>query len=247
MWATIVGLAGESDWWGQLCAANGWDIDRDEWWRRYDSLDRSFRDHLPALPGVVDLLDDLEAAGVARGIASSSSREWIDGHLERLGLRDRFATVAGVDRTGVGKPAPDVYLLACADLGADPARSVAVEDSGHGIAAAKAAGLFCVAVPSRITRHTDLSAADLIVASLAELRLTDLGAAGRRRHGGVTQDDATRRHRPHRLRLGSEDQPRRQHRRLRGEPGRPRGEQVPQRDLAGRRRRLLRPVPVHLR
>ena len=175
VWATIVGLAGESDWWGQLCAANGWDIDRDEWWRRYDSLDRTFRDHLPALPGVVDLLDGLEAAGVARGIASSSSREWIDGHLERLGLRDRFATVAGVDRTGVGKPAPDVYLLACADLGADPARSVAVEDSGHGIAAAKAAGLFCVAVPSRITRHTDLSAADLIVASLAELRLTDLG------------------------------------------------------------------------
>ena len=99
----------------------------------------------------------------------------------RLGLRDRFATVAGVDRTGVGKPAPDVYLLACEDLGADPARSVAVEDSGHGIAAAKAAGLACVAVPSRITRHTDLSAADLTVASLAELRLADLGAAGRRR------------------------------------------------------------------
>ena len=78
VWATIVGLAGESDWWGQLCAANGWDIDRDEWWRRYDALDRSFRDHLPALPGVVDLLDD------ARG--------------GRRGPRDRLELGAGVDR-----------------------------------------------------------------------------------------------------------------------------------------------------
>ena len=175
VWATIVGLADESDWWSRLCATNGWDIDRDEWWRRYRAIDRSFRDRLPALPGVTELLDQLEAADVPRGIASSSAREWIEGHLGRLGLLDRFATVAGVDRTGVGKPAPDVYLLACEDLGADPARSVAVEDSGHGIAAAKAAGLACVAVPSRITRHTDLSAADLTVASLADLRLADLG------------------------------------------------------------------------
>ena len=96
---------------------------------------------------MVDLLDGLEAAGVPAGSRRARHREWIDGHLGRLGLLDRFATVAGVDRTGVGKPAPDVYLLACADLGADPARSVAVEDSAHGIAAAKAAGLFCVAVP----------------------------------------------------------------------------------------------------
>jgi putative hydrolase of the HAD superfamily len=176
VWATIVGLAGESDWWGQLTTANGWDIDREEWWRRYDSLDRSFRHHLPALPGAVELLDALEAAGVPRGVASSSSREWIDSHLERLGLRNRFATVAGVDRTGVGKPAPDVYLLACKDLGALPARSVAVEDSSHGISAAKAAGMACVAVPSRITRHTDLSAADLTVGSLADLGVADLAA-----------------------------------------------------------------------
>jgi putative hydrolase of the HAD superfamily len=174
VWATIVGLSGESDWWNSLCAANGWDVDRDDWWRRYDALDRSFRDDLPALPGVTELLDELEAGDVPRGIASSSGREWIEGHLGRLGLLDRFATVAGVDRTGVGKPAPDVYLLACDDLAADPARSVAVEDSSHGLAAARAAGLRSIAVPSRITRHTDLSAADLIVASLADVRLPDL-------------------------------------------------------------------------
>jgi HAD superfamily hydrolase (TIGR01509 family) len=176
-WATIVGLAGESDWWAQLCETNGWVVDRDEWWRHYDGLDRGFRDRLPVLPGVVDLLDDLEAAGVPAGIATSSPHEWVAGHLGRLGLLGRFATIAGVDRTGgVGKPAPDSYLLACSDLGAAPARSVAIEDSSHGVTAAKAAGMACVAVPSRITRHTDLSAADLTVDSLAELGLSDLGA-----------------------------------------------------------------------
>jgi HAD superfamily hydrolase (TIGR01509 family) len=177
VWATIVGLAGESDWWARLCETNGWVVDRDEWWQHYDGLDRSFRDHLPVLPGVVELLDDLDAASVPAGIASSSDRTWVAGHLDRLGLLDRFATIAGVDRTGgIGKPAPDSYLLACDDLGAEPRRSVAIEDSAHGVAAAKAAGMACVAVPSRITRHTDLSAADLVVGSLAELRLADLDA-----------------------------------------------------------------------
>jgi HAD superfamily hydrolase (TIGR01509 family) len=177
VWASIVGLADESDWWARLVETNDWVVDRDDWWRRYRALDRSFRDHLPVLPGVVDLLDALAAAGVPAGIASSSPREWVAGHLDRLGLLDRFATIAGVDRTGgVGKPAPDSYLLACADLDATPARSVAIEDSSHGVTAAKAAGMACVAVPSRITRHTDLSAADLTVDSLTGLTLSDLGA-----------------------------------------------------------------------
>ena len=125
---------------------------------------------------MVELLDACAAAGVPCGIASSSGIDWIGGFLDRLGLRDRFATVAGVDRTGVGKPAPDCYLLACADLSADPTRSVALEDSAPGLASATAAGLATVAVPSRITRHTDLSAATLTVASLAEVTLDQLAA-----------------------------------------------------------------------
>ncbi len=75
---------------------------------------------------------------------------------------------------GVGKPAPDVYLRACADLDADPTRSVALEDSGHGVTAAKAAGMVAVAVPSRITRFNDLSHADQIVESLEHVTLADL-------------------------------------------------------------------------
>ncbi|MDQ6697541.1 MAG: HAD-IA family hydrolase, partial [Actinomycetota bacterium] len=127
------------------------------------------------LPGVTDLLDALDAAGVPAGIASSSEVTWLERHLGRLGLLDRFAVLAGVDRVnGVGKPAPDSYLLACRELDALPARSVALEDSAHGVAAARAAGMAVVAVPSRITRLTSLTDADLIAGSLTELTVTRL-------------------------------------------------------------------------
>lgn len=174
-WAGIVGLADESDWWARLCAEAGWELDRDDWWRRYRGRDRTGRDRLQPMAGVVDLLDGLAAADVPVGIASSSGEPWIDGHLRRVGLRDRFAAVVGVDRVGgVGKPAPDVYLAACRALGADPSQSVAIEDSAHGVAAAHAAGMAVVAVPNRITVHLALDGADRVTESLANLTVADL-------------------------------------------------------------------------
>lgn len=67
------------------------------------------------------------------------------------------------------KPAPDVYLEAARRLRVDPARSIAIEDSGPGIAAAKAAGMKVVAIPHWLTERHDLSAADLRVTH-AEVR-----------------------------------------------------------------------------
>jgi HAD superfamily hydrolase (TIGR01509 family) len=175
-WASVVGH-GDADSFAALCRALGADIDRDAFDAGYQAQDRSWRDRQPALPGVVDLLDALEAAAVPCGIASSSPMAWIDGHLTRLGLRGRFATIASVDRVGGrSKPAPDAYLLACADLGARPSRSVAIEDSAPGTMAAHAAGLKVVAVPSHITRHTDTSRADLTVGSVADLTPAALAA-----------------------------------------------------------------------
>jgi beta-phosphoglucomutase-like phosphatase (HAD superfamily) len=65
------------------------------------------------------------------------------------------------------KPAPDIYLRACQDLDVDPSEALALEDSASGVAAAKAAGLTCIAVPQ--FAETDVSAADRIVDSLEEL------------------------------------------------------------------------------
>ena len=177
-WSTIVGLGDDDDelMWATLVGAMGIDgFEMATFSSTYRAQDRSSRDHLPPLPGVEVLVDSLTAARVPIGVASSSSVAWLERHLDRVGLLHRFATLVGADLVGgVGKPAPDVYLRACADLGADPTRSVALEDSAHGVAAAKAAGMAAVAVPSRITRHNDLSHADLVVGSLADVSFADL-------------------------------------------------------------------------
>lgn len=173
-WATVVGHA-EDESHLALCAAVGVDIDRDDLEERSARQDRSWRDTLPALPGVEALLDELTAAGVPLGIASSSPESWVETHLVRLGLRDRFAVIASRDQVeGRGKPDPASYRYATRALGADPARTIAIEDSNPGVTAALAADLTVVAVPSEITQHTDLSAAHHTVASLEHLDLATL-------------------------------------------------------------------------
>jgi HAD superfamily hydrolase (TIGR01509 family) len=177
-WATVVGLGDDDDerMWDTLLDAMGIEgFEMATFSPTYQAQDRSDRDSLPVLPGVEVLVDSLTAARVRIGVASSSSVGWLERHLDRLGLLHRFDTLVGADLVGgVGKPAPDVYLRACADLAADPRRSVALEDSAHGLTAAKAAGMAAVAVPSRITRHNDLTHADLVVGSLEDLSLADL-------------------------------------------------------------------------
>lgn len=124
-------------------------------------------------PGVLRWLAEAEGSAVPVGIASSSSREWVEGHLTRMGLRGFFSCLVCRDADVPAKPAPTSYLVACRKLGADPERSVAVEDSPHGVAAAVAAGLFTVAVPHGLTSDLDLSAADLVTSSLDDLSLSD--------------------------------------------------------------------------
>ncbi len=186
-WGTIVGLGDDDEElaWATLTRAMGIDLDNASFSATYAAQDRSNRDSLPLLPGVEVLVDSLTAASVPVGVASSSSLEWLDRHLGRLGLRPRFGAVIGADVVGgIGKPAPDVYLRACADLGADPTRAVALEDSEHGVAAAKAAGMVAVAVPGRITRFNDFGEADLVVASVADLTVPLLEALVDRATGG---------------------------------------------------------------
>ena len=80
------------------------------------------------------------------------------------------------DVGGRSKPDPAVYLAAVACLGVAAGECVAIEDSPHGIDAARRAGLCCVAVPGPLTRDLDLSAADLRVDSVAELSVGRLAA-----------------------------------------------------------------------
>lgn len=143
-----------------------------------DEIRRGRRDALLAQeetrPGVIGWLDEANEAGLGLAIASSSPAEWVAEHLGRLGLVERFAYVVTAGGTVRAKPAPDTYLEACARLGVVPAHALAVEDSPHGIAAAKAAGLRCVTVPNALTETLDLSAADLRLASLADCTLAEV-------------------------------------------------------------------------
>lgn len=125
--------------------------------QRVDYLARV--DTQPVLPGILEWIGFAEASGFAVGVASSATRDWVEPHLEARGLRHRFRTIRTRDDVKRAKPSPDLYLLACADLGVDPSDAIAVEDSEHGVAAAHAAGLTCIAVPNTLTRHHNLSAA----------------------------------------------------------------------------------------
>ena len=127
----------------------------------------------PLRDGVLEWLAGAEALGVPVGVASSSSHEWVDGHLRRLGIRHRLGTLVCRGEGVPAKPDPTSYRLACTSLGADPARSVAVEDSPNGVAAALAAGLYTVAVPHPLTRDLDLRRAHVVVDSLRALSVAD--------------------------------------------------------------------------
>ena len=126
------------------------------------------------LPGVVQHLDEARAMGLKLGVASSSTQEWVTGHLARLGILDRFDCVRCRDDVPHAKPEPDLFLAALECLGVSATEAVAIEDSPNGIAAAKRAGMKCVAIPNVITSQLDLSHADLILNSLAEVTVAQL-------------------------------------------------------------------------
>jgi len=122
------------------------------------------------LPGLFELIAALDARGVKRAIASSGVRRYVEAVLESIGLRERFETIVTGDEVANGKPAPDVFLLAAERLSVAPPACLVLEDAPNGVAAAKAAGMRCVAVPNVFTRSLDLSAADHILPSLLAVR-----------------------------------------------------------------------------
>ena len=115
--------------------------------------------------GAAELIDRLSGV-LPLALASNTRRSLVDVVLRSTPFADRFAVIVSGDEA-TPKPAPDLYLLACARLGVDPADALALEDSPTGVAAAKAAGLTCIGVPS--DPRQPLHGADAVVSSLAGL------------------------------------------------------------------------------
>ena len=126
------------------------------------------------LPGVIALLDSARERGLRVGLASNSGHEWVDGHLARLGLLDRFEFLACRGDAPSPKPEPDLYKLVLNRFGLRGRAAIAFEDSQTGILAAHRAALHTVAVPNASTAHHDFSPAGLRVASLADVTLDAL-------------------------------------------------------------------------
>jgi HAD superfamily hydrolase (TIGR01509 family) len=126
-------------------------------------------------PGVTAYLSAARERGFLTAVVSSASEPWIARHLARLDRTSHFDAIvaAGAD-VHRAKPRPTLYLEALDELGLEANEAIAFEDSVHGLRAAKAAGLFCVAVPNSVTAASDFTGADLIVPSLEHLPLDDL-------------------------------------------------------------------------
>jgi HAD superfamily hydrolase (TIGR01509 family) len=125
----------------------------------------------PLRPGIKRLLSEALAAGLAVGIASTTTSANVAALLDaELGsnAHKRFAVIACGDVVPAKKPAPDIYHLALSTLGLGAAQAVAFEDSANGLAAAKAAGLFTVVTPTRWTATQDFGVADLRLPHLGD-------------------------------------------------------------------------------
>jgi HAD superfamily hydrolase (TIGR01509 family) len=139
---------------------------------------RSYEQHLPLLPGAVQVV---RAAGACwpLAVASSSNREVIDHVLEIAGIADQFGATVSSEEVGRGKPAPDVFLATARELGVEPADCVVIEDSGNGIRAAVAAGMRVVAAPNHhFPPDPDaIALAHVVVENVADITVESIEAA----------------------------------------------------------------------
>jgi HAD superfamily hydrolase (TIGR01509 family) len=129
---------------------------------------------LALMPGVAELLDALEKAGLPKAVATSSGRWFTTDVLGRFQLEPRFAFVLTAEDVVEGKPHPEIYLKAAARFAVKPAEMVVFEDSQNGCRAAVAAGAIAVAVPGGHSRMHDFSGATLVADTLADRRVYEL-------------------------------------------------------------------------
>jgi HAD superfamily hydrolase (TIGR01509 family) len=134
----------------------------------------SLIDAQPIQPGVETIIVDAERMGLKLAIASSSPRAWIDLHGGRLGLLSHFHAIKTGDEVARVKPDPALFLAALDALQVGPHEAIVFEDSPNGVAAARRAGIFVVAVPTDMTASLDLSHADLRISSLDAMPLEEI-------------------------------------------------------------------------
>ena len=121
---------------------------------------------VPVMPGLSKLVAELERLEIPWGVATSSPRQVAEEIITQLGLADSCRAIAGGDEVAHGKPAPDVYYLAAERLNVLPRHCLALEDSPPGCAAACAAGMIVIAVPTAPINKDQFACAGQVLPSL---------------------------------------------------------------------------------
>jgi HAD superfamily hydrolase (TIGR01509 family) len=161
------------DRYAMLAEAAGPRFDRAVSHRRRVAYREKLHEELDLADGLREWLEEGASMGLRLAVASSSPLDWLTTHLRRAGVLDSFEVLAGGDEVGQHKPAPDVYQLALDRLTLSCAAAVAVEDTAHGVAAAHAAGMRCIAIPNPFVALERVRHADLVLSSASQLRLAD--------------------------------------------------------------------------
>jgi len=174
-WALCVGTSYDAfDVHDYLESQVGRSLDRTELEQRHHQRALELIHPMKPRPGVVEYLEEAHKLKIAVALASSSHQEWVMSHLSRLGLADLFHSIRTANDVEQVKPHPELYQLTLTTMGVSPQRALAFEDSPHGITAAQAAGIYCVAVPNEVTRHFPVGHADRRLDSMADISLREL-------------------------------------------------------------------------
>ncbi|QDV33162.1 HAD family hydrolase [Tautonia plasticadhaerens] len=139
--------------------------------RRFDALVDTA---IHPMPGLFSLLGRLEEQGIPRAVATSTRRAYALRLLGNHGLIEHFAFVLGGDEVTRGKPDPEIYETAASRLGVDPSTLLVLEDSPAGVASARAAGAYVVAIPHDHSPAPGLAAAHLLADRLDDPRVLAL-------------------------------------------------------------------------
>ncbi len=174
LWQHALGTHGSFDPLAHLDSLCGGALDRQALVEQVNAETARGCDAQQLMPGVERLLQDARSLGLSRAVASSSSAGWVEGWLERHGIRGLFDALATRDDVARVKPDPELFLLAASRLGLPPGCCVVFEDSANGMRAALAAGMRCVAVPNALTARLPRPEVDLVVGSLAERPLAEI-------------------------------------------------------------------------
>ena len=127
----------------------------------------------PLLPGIETTVKRARERGLKLAVASSSTKSWVTGNLEKRGLLGLFDVISTREDVAAVKPDPALYVRSLDKLGVTADQAIAFEDSPTGILAAKRAGIFCIFVPNELTRHLSCDHADRQLTSLEEFDLDD--------------------------------------------------------------------------